>query len=495
MPGSRAGCTFHRRWENDVQLQLLGWGPDLDPATPGVIVDMDGVIPTTDGFRALEGEDFVSAAAATFVARSMGIVNTSTGVHAVVAAYGSDTTASTCTLFEVVYGGTYTARGTYTAGAYTTPVMFRQFDSSMFAAREGSALKRAAKGASFSDATGAPSCSLIESTKDFVIAFNTATGYDWHCCALGNAGDWTPSVSTQSARGILYDKGGPVIASGRFGEYVLAFTQSQTWLGRYVGAPEVWQWEQISRDVGCVGPEAVCETPFGVCWVSKGDVHIYDGQSIQPLNTQPVRETMFSGELRYRQLLPYCQIAFDRKNGLLWLSYASGTPTTEYTGRSKAFAYHFESKKWSKLGFGALAFNQVPTPEYRGLSAAVPTTTYDDFLFVFVGTSLYRLNSDDKASGSGYVVTGVMGDPVQKSMFRAVRAKYSEKGANSPIAVLLTQRQAMAGGTTAQQTATLDADLKYPFRQTGRYHSVKLHIEGTDIVSGIDVDIVPMGAR
>ena len=482
-----------------MQFQLLGWGPDLDPATPGVIIDMNGAIPTSDGFRALEQSILLSGPGSAQFARSLAVANTSGGTHAVIAAYGSDTTASTCTLFEIVAGGTYTSRGTYTASTYTTPVIFRQFDSSMFAAREGSSLRRAIKGASFTDATGAPSCALIESTRDFLIAFNTATSYDWHCCALGNAGDWTPSISTQSARGVFYDKGGPVLACGRFGESVLAWTTSQTWLGRYVGAPEVWQWEQLSRDIGCVGPEAVCETPYGVCWSSNSDIHIYDGQSIRSLDTEPCRRTMFEPLLEPTQIKSRRQLSLDRRNNLLWVFYANqvGGTGAEYVGRTKAVAYHFGSKKWSYLQtFATRAANQLQAFEYSGLSSTVTTAVYDSLLFVPTGADLYHLDpSPGSVSATGYITTGLFGDTTTKTMVKSVRGRYSTRHPLATTANLLTQRSGMAGDTTAVQTATIDADMKFPFRQTGRYHSVKLNLQWTDVVSGLDIDLVPMGNR
>lgn len=40
-------------------IPYIGFGPDLDPTTPGVIVDCDNIIPTTKGFSA--GNSLVDA--------------------------------------------------------------------------------------------------------------------------------------------------------------------------------------------------------------------------------------------------------------------------------------------------------------------------------------------------------------------------------------------------------------------------------------------------
>jgi len=35
-----------------VRLDLKGFSPDLDPATPGILTDCDGIVPTTQGLSA-----------------------------------------------------------------------------------------------------------------------------------------------------------------------------------------------------------------------------------------------------------------------------------------------------------------------------------------------------------------------------------------------------------------------------------------------------------
>jgi hypothetical protein len=417
-------------------------------------------------------------------------------VHIVVSAYSSESTATTCVLFDLSTG-TAVQRGTYTATTYT-PVMFRQFDNEMFAARAGSEMKRAAYGGDFTAVSGAPSCSLIEATRDFMLAFDTSDGYDWQCSAIGNALDWALSVSTQAVRGKFFGKAGPVVAAAQFAEYVMAFTNSQTYLGRYVGAPEVWQWEQISRDVGCVGPEAVCSTPFGTCWVGRNDVYVYDGQAVTPLNTQGTRQTIFATVDTTK--IQHAQAAWDRKNGLLWLFFAMASTGTSYAGRLQSYAYHFESKRWvdSPLSEGVvLAANQMQTPEYFDIGG--PTTTQGDFLYCSAFPSpsditLRKLISTSRTR-TGFVETGVFGDPVRASMVKSVRPIYAARGTAVAECLLSTQLKSPDGGATATSTATLDADFKFPFRQTGRWHSMYLYLKQTDALKSVDIDFVLLGNR
>jgi hypothetical protein len=479
-----------------VQLQLLGWGPDLDPATPGVLVDAYNVIPTTDGFRALEPFDYiVTSASNTGYPRAFVSAKVS-GVtpHTIIAAYGSDSTLSTMTMWEIGFSGSINARGTYTATTYTTPVLFRQFDNVMYAARSGSPLKSASVGGDFTAVSGAPSCALIESTRDFLVAFNTDAAYDWHCSAIGNGTDWTLNVSNQCVRGKFFDRQGAITAAGKVGEILAAFTDTQMWTGRYSGAPDVWQWERISNDIGCVGAEAAVETPFGLCWMGRNDIYIYDGTAPRPLDTDPVRTTLFG--LFTRSLIQFCQLAWDRKRGLLWV-YGPPAGASRLEHRYTAFCYHFGTKKWSKAETAAhRSANQLPTSDYAFSNASVSA---DDMLSVW-GTSgviyLVRAYPDGQVNATGYIKSGYVGDSTTRTMIRSLRPKFSAKSSSYNGTALVETRLAdLSGGATATQTATLDADFKYQLRQTGKWHSWTVTLRGEDVVSAFDVDLVPVGNR
>lgn len=474
-----------------MKLQLLGWGPDLDPTTPGILLDATNVYPTTDGLRALPtNESIAIASGLTGHVRSMAMAKSGANVHTVLAVHtGTYTTAATLALSEVLADGSVTARGTCTAGTYTTPVVFRAFDAKMYAARSGSPLKNAAYNGDFTAVSGAPSCALIEATKDFLIAFDTADGYDWHCSAIGNGEDWSLSVSNQCVRGEFFDKSGPIVAAGRSSENLVCWTGTQMWIGRYAGPPEVWQWEQVSRDIGCVGPEAVAETPFGLCWVARKNVYVLRDNIPAPLNIEPIRRTVF--EAIYQPHLQFTQLAWDRKRALLWMF--CNTFTEQYQARRQAYVYHFESQRWglSSAATFIKAASQLPVPEY-----AFGGTTYDDMPVIVADGTDTRLQRTNNAAGtaSGVVASCLFGDPAVKTMVRAVRPVYSERAAATAVAYI--GGAAMPGESVGYGGAiTLDADDKFPTRRTGRWHSVQLSLVDNDVIAWLDVDAVPMGQR
>lgn len=490
-----------------MQFQLLGWGPDLDPSTPGVLVDVNNVIPSTDGYRAMEPFELVDGGSIGGKWRSfiLSQVGTNLRINAVLtdATFVSATFAATIYNWEL--GGSFSSAYSYssTSTTWAVPVIMRQFDNNIIAARAKQKLVAIDSAGTGGVITSSPTCTTVETTRDFVIAFNTDAGFDWHCSAIGDERDWALSVSNQCVRGKLFDIKGPITAASKLNENVLAFSRSQCWLGRYVGAPDVWQWDRVSGDVGCVGPEAVAETPYGVVWVSPNDIHIYDGSVIRSLNTDPVRQTIFAGISR--PLIRYAQVYWERKRGLLWFAF-SPVSDTSFRYRTTAFAYHFESKRWSKADLSALAGGAVFTAFAQGgvQDYAIGTATwaqgvqqFDDLLIAvdISAANFMRASTTAQTAALGYVESGYIGNPSRSTMIRSVRPLFSSNDNSNGTLTLETRVQGLSGGSTATQTTTLDADFKYPLRQTGRWHSFKHVLTGTDVVNGYEVDLVPVGTR
>ena len=481
-----------------MKFQLIGWAPDIDPSTPGVIVDASACVATTDGIRPMQPVDTLYSSVTAAYPRSFAAVSVGDSTaHIVAACYSAGaSTSSTCTLYEFS-NAIAVARGTYTASTFTDPVMFRFFDGEMFAAKVNSPMKYAARGGDFTAVTGAPSCSLLEATRDFVIAFDTSTGYDWQTCAIGNAHDWTLSVSNQAVRGELFNKSGRIVATGLFRENLIAFTETQMWLGRYVGAPSVFEWEQIAKDIGCVGPEAVAETPFGICWMSQSDIHIFDGTAPRSLNTQGVRRTMFydiSPEWR-----KYSQLAWERKSGLLWVVATSNNAPVSDWWRRRQFTYHFETQKWmpgaSTVWISEI--NQLTAANYL-FTAAGPSR--DDMMGAVWAPGLLTIAATQNERvpvGTTYAnfTTGFVGDQSTISMVRSVRPTFVDRNIGGNCTATLYSQMKSMDSTAVTQVRALTSSEDFKFRQTGRWHQLKIECLTDDCISGLEFDIVPMGKR
>jgi hypothetical protein len=108
-------------------IPFIGFSPDLDPSTPGVIVDCDNIIPTTKGFSS--GNSLVDAGLAALDSACKGayVGTLLDGTKRIVA-------GTNAKLWDIS-GGVWTDR-TRAAGAYTglSPWRFTMFGSNILAA-------------------------------------------------------------------------------------------------------------------------------------------------------------------------------------------------------------------------------------------------------------------------------------------------------------------------------------------------------------------------
>ena len=99
---------------------LLGYAPDADPTTPGVLVDCDLLIPTLKGFKALPGDSNAGITAGPSAVASVFTMRNLDGTNRIVAGTEGSASAKTASLYDVNAsgwtnrdgaGGPYTATG------------------------------------------------------------------------------------------------------------------------------------------------------------------------------------------------------------------------------------------------------------------------------------------------------------------------------------------------------------------------------------------------
>ena len=188
--------------------KVLGFAPDSDPATPGLLLDCANLIPSELGMRpgpsvtpvgvAALAQDVRGALAAIDLnGNRRNVVGTDTGLYTLAGSGWSDISGP----------GAPFALGNEERWALA------QFANSTVASCRTAGM-RIATGGDFAEVAGAPKAKILASLKGFVMAFNTtdaAYGDEpdrWWCSAYLNASDWTPNVSTLCTTGRLVESGG-----------------------------------------------------------------------------------------------------------------------------------------------------------------------------------------------------------------------------------------------------------------------------------------------
>ncbi len=318
-------------------MQLLGYAPDLDPTTPGVLKSVSNVVPTKKGFRPANSLINAGLAAVSSTVNSLVVVEKLDGERTVYV--GTDAT------LEEAGSGTWTDRSRvagYTCGDRWS---FAQFGDITLAANVADLMQFAATGdADFADIAGAPQAKYIAVCAGFVMAVNLSSSTDgWHCSAYLDYTDWIEAVSTQCTSGRLVG-GGAITGIKKLGSGFLVFKKSSMYLGQYVGSPVVWQWDEIPGDVGCPDGNAAVDIGDRIAFLGNDSFYVFDGARAVDIG-EMVREWFFQDV--NNSFIHKAIATYNPNTGNATWYYPSknsdtGTPDT-------ALVYNVRMGKWGKF--------------------------------------------------------------------------------------------------------------------------------------------------
>lgn len=484
-------------------VPFIGFAPDADPTTPGAITDCSNLIPSEKGMVGGPSPSVAVSGLAALAAACRGaavLVNT-TGVRR--------NFAGTQTKLYELSGGAWvdvSRAGNYT-GSSDNRWMFAQFGNAAIATNTTDTIQASTSGA-FADIATAPKARIIVGAKDFVLAFSTNDGTygdqtdRWWCSAFQDHTSWTPSVSTQATTGRLVGVPGGLTAAASLGAYVVAYKERGMYLGQYVGAPVVWQWDQVPGEIGCVGPDAVVDIGGAHIFVGPDNIWQYDGTRPQPIATGQVRQWFYddgSATYRFRTIVHY-----DRQNSRIWIFYPSASSSDGTPDR--ALVYHLITKKWGRANRTVEAIFQFITPglTWDTLSSigatwdSLPSISWDSQTWQAAGRALayfdtaHGLYTLTGTSDSSTLTTGDSGDDWQSSWVSGVRLRFVRK----PSAATGTgYTRANEGDTLAIRNTGTMHDGRFDLTQDERWHRFAFTFTGDHEVTSVSVDSRPSGMR
>lgn len=481
--------------------KLLGFSPDLDPTTPGVITACVNFIPYEAGMAGAPSASTPTSTPALAGACVGGVVITKL----------DDTRriiAGTATKLYELSGGVWTdvsRAGNYTGGA-DTRWSFTQFGNATIASNLTDTMQRSASG-SFADIATAPKAKIVFSVGSFVMALNTSDATygvsqnRWWCCATFDETNWTPSVTALCATGQLVSAPGQITAGGKLGDYAVAYKDKAIFLGQFVGAPSVWDWAQVpGGDAGCVGQDAWTDIGGAHFIVGQDNLWLFDGSRPVPIGVGQVREWFYANSnpsYRYK-----IQCIFDRQTNRVWIFY----PSTNSTTLNSAMVYHLATKQ-----FGLATINIEAVLNYisagvtiDGLSSISSTIdglsaySFDSQFWLSGGRALSIFNTSHQlqlmtgASTSSSYTTGDMGDDDGVSLLSKIRVRFAPGFAPTTATAQVSSKMTEGDGLTIGDTHTLN-DGKFDVLQAARFHRATISMTGDNRVLAMDATLKPMG--
>lgn len=520
---------------NDQLTPFLGFAPDADPTTPGVLTDTTAMIASTRGLRAFPFGARVDAAPgpagtnANFSAYPQGYCEGLWG--------GPDPSGYGMVLCKTNRAGTpkiYALRqnSNVTAALFwgnwddVTPVgatlregpfVFTKFGNYvlftggyMIGGTFRSSLCYLGSTTAVSGyVTAAPQAITVVSASRFALLFNyTATwgGFTdgWVCSARDDHTNWTPSPTTLCAYGRLVESDGPITAAHAFGDDVIVCKHNSLYMGRFEpGNAEVWVWEKISNSAGAQNQRCVASDREGrIYMLGNDDLYIWDGAQVKGLMGGVLR-TWFRDNVVWSyatqgSAAPSTHIVYDPMREVLIINAESRLVagvmlTISFCPRSKLWAYATTTNEAVALGpVGVVGW--PASPELFAIrsssSFGAANTTANRYLYEF---------SSAQPAGGGICgfTTGDYGSDFFESELKTVRVRdiagntsYTHRrGWSMKRPDLLSSLTTAVAGTTAK------SDGAYDMRQSSKWHRMRFEFSGHAEVTGINLDITRQGAK
>lgn len=390
--------------------------------------------------------------------------------------------------------------------AYVTPTnqrwRFTQFGNVIVAANGGNRLQgfNLNTSSTFQDlAADAPQSRYVTVVRDFVVSgyVNSSTVYpnrvQWS--ALGDESSWTNSATTQADFQDIPDGGSVVGVTG--GEFGLVLMDRSIHRMSYIGSPLVFQFDNISRNLGCYEANSIIQYSGTTFFLSDDGFYACDGRQVLPIGNEKVNRYFFSDvdegalNLMSATVDPYRKL-------IIW-AYASQSSATP----DKMLIYNFQTNKWTSgtITVNWIATSSTPTVLLEGLDVFgnVDTidTSFDSRIWLggkmqFAGLDGAKIVTFSGANATAYIETGDIEVPGTTSAITLAKP-IVDNGSGS---VALISRRLLTESTVFGSQTTADAENRVSIRGVGRYHRLQLTPTGswTNTV-GMDIDLSPLGTR
>jgi hypothetical protein len=278
-----------------MQVVFGQYTPDLPPMdNTGITVALN-VLPAGDSYKGFPAPAVYSDA---LTARCQGAAS---GRDAAGNSYNFAGDATKLYELSTAAWGDASKVGGYTTGAEERWA-FTQWGSQMLATNYADDIQEYTMGTStdFANLSAtAPKARHITVVRNNVAVANTfdsldgAVPYRVRWSAIGDATDWTPSVTTQSDFQDLDGDGGwcQQIVGGEVGTI---FQERSIWRMTYVGSPLIYQFDEVEKTRGTPAPGSVTKIGSAIPYLGIDGFYIFDGQQSVPIGADRIDKTFYA---------------------------------------------------------------------------------------------------------------------------------------------------------------------------------------------------------
>jgi hypothetical protein len=387
------------------------------------------------------------------------------------------------------------------ATTYTNATMwkFTQFGNKVIGATEAHTLQAydLTTTANFANlSSDAPKAKFVTVVRDFVVTgyqTDNPTRVQWS--GINNEATWAVSATTQADFQNIPDGGRVQGVTG--GEFGIVLMDRSIYRMSYVGTPLIFQFDNISRNLGCYESNSVIQWQGITYFLSDDGFYACDGQQIVNIGAEKVNRYFFT-TLRESEL-DLMSVAVDpSKNLVMW-----GYPSTDLTYR--ILMYHVPTKRWAYADstINRIASSSTPAVTLDGLdnySASIDAlqTSLDSRLWLggklqLAGVTGAKIITFTGPAKTALIDTADISADQNQSMITLVKPLVD----NGSGSVAVESRLQLNATLSFPSVTAANSENRVGVRSYGRYHRVRLEPSGNNWSSaiGVDVEIQQAGTR
>ena len=237
----------------------------------------------------------------------------------------------------------------------------------------------------------APIAKYITAVRDFVVGANIGAGttpnkVQWS--GINDATVWTATATSQSDYQLLPDGGDITGITG--GEFGIVFLEKAIVRMSYIGTPLIFQFDTISRNVGCIEGNSIAQYAGTSYFLSDDGFYATNGQTITGIGAEKIDRYFFNnaniGDI------DSISAAVDPERNLIIWNYGN------VSGGRSLLIYNFETQKWCEADTDVDYLSTLATPgaTLDGLDSAYNVTAGSftigkQYTIRSVGTTDYTL--------------------------------------------------------------------------------------------------------
>jgi hypothetical protein len=469
------------------RIAFTEWLPD-QPTTANALLEANNVYPLTIGYGPFPlSADYSSAASEDLNNVTAAKFNLETQLFA----------GGTTKLFKFNPATTGLANVSKT-GNYSSSERwsFTQFGSAILASNNSAKIQAWYVGTSslFADVSAtAPIAKFITVVRDFVVAANisgTPNKLQWS--DINDETDWTSGGASQADYQLIAEGGNITGITG--GEFGIVLLERAIYRMSYIGSPLFFQFDAISRNLGCNTPGSVTQYGPNTYFLADDGFYGCDGTTVYNIGNDKVDEYFYDNMALAQQ--ETISAAVDPIRNIVVWNY----PNT--SGGRSLLIYNWLVKKWSSASTtseyivslasstialeGLDAYGTIDT-----LPASLDSRIWSGGKFLFGGADGAKIVTFTGVNSTASIVVGEM-----EFGYNSIVTNARSQIDNGAVTIAVASRKELDDAVTYSSTVTQNSDGKCPLRSYGRYHRLKVTPTGTwTHAISVDVDYTPSGGR